>query len=107
MSWATTAGRTARACLVALGDPVTLQLTSGNRSVACVLVKRSEPVLSGGLITIDEDRYSANVAVADLTAVPPLGTRIVAADGAEYLIDQPPIVADGLYQLTLRRVDTG
>lgn len=74
-------------------------------SCRCVIMRRPEPILSGGQITIDEDHYEGYVPAADVTRSPEAGGTITtAAAGTLYRIDNPPRLVRGLWNLTLRLI---
>lgn len=101
MSWADICGRAAADLQGIYGETVTV----ASVPVSAAIFRDSGVALLGGQIQMDEDRYAAAIAVADLPTAPAVGARVVRADGSEYLVDAPPIQADGTWSIALRRVE--
>lgn len=101
MSWADICGQAAADLQETFGETVTLALVA----VSAAIFRDSGVALIGGQIQLDEDRYTAAIAVADMPTAPAVGARVVRADGSEYLVDAPPIQSDGVWSIALRRVE--
>jgi len=86
------------------GESVTYTPTVGTAVVVdAVIRRRSEPILRGGQITIDEDHYQGQIALADLAAEPAIGDTLTTAAAVVYQVDNPPTRREAWWELTLRR----
>jgi hypothetical protein len=74
-------------------------------TVDAVIMRRSEPILRGGQITIDEDHYQGQIALADLAAEPVIGDTLTTAGAVVYRVDTPPTRKEAWWVLALRRLD--
>jgi hypothetical protein len=106
VTWAAIVAQATEDVVSTFGEPVTYAPTVG-AAVACeaVILRRSEPVLRGGQITIDEDHYQGQIAVTALAAEPVIGDTLTSADATVYRVDAPPTRKDGLWLLRLRWMD--
>ena len=92
------------ACAAACGETVThVDAEDTETTCYCVLTRQSEPVLSGGQITINEDHYRGQIPQTSVAIIVRNDT-LVTADGTEYRIDETPSIDDGMWQLVLRRL---
>ena len=105
--WAALAERIGSVAVRRLGEPVTYTPTVGTAAaVDAVIVRRSQPVLRGGQITIDEDHYTGTVAIADRATEPQIGDTLTTADATVYRVDSPATRKDGVWALILTRLET-
>ena len=103
-AWSTIAAHLTRACVTRFGESVTYTPTVGTAAtVDAVILRRSEPILRGGQITIDEDHYQGQIALADLAVEPVIGDTLTTADAVVYRVDNPPTRREAWWELTLRR----
>lgn len=105
MSWAEFAETVAKVCTAQLGEAVTYTDGDSNETACSAIIRRrSEPILVGGQITISEDHFAGQVALAEVADEPAIGDTLTTADGTVYRVDTPATRRDGMWELTLRVV---
>jgi hypothetical protein len=71
VSWSAIVAQATGEVVSTFGEPVTYTPSGGTAMVVnAVIMRRSEPILRGGQITIDEDHYQGQIALADLAVEP-------------------------------------
>lgn len=89
--------------LATFGEPVRYAHGATQTALTAVIRKRQDPFLVDGSLTFSQHHYEGLIDMAALTTEPVIGDTLTTAPGVDYIVDQPPAHADGLYSLILRR----
>jgi hypothetical protein len=101
MAWSDLTASVNAACASVFGEAATF----AGQAVTVILGRTYDPVLQGGQVIVSEDHYQGQIQAGDLSADPAMGDILTTAAGTEYRVDLPPELREGMWILTLRRLD--
>jgi len=101
MAWSDLAASVNAACASVFGEAATF----AGQSVTVILGKSWDRLLPDGQVVVSEDHWDGQIQASELTADPIVGDLLTAADGTRYKVDLPPELREGMWILTLRRID--
>lgn len=85
------------------GEVVTITQGDVTTEVVAVISKMAGPWLNDGTIQISQHVYRGLVLISALASEPVIGTTLTTEAGVVYVVDQPPVHDNGLYNLILRK----
>lgn len=103
MAWSAQLASLNNSVIATFGEPVRYAHGATATDLTAVIRKRNDPFMVDGSLTFSQHHYEGLIDITALTTEPVIGNTLLTAPGVTYVIDQPPVHADGLYSLILRR----